>query len=101
MEAVEIFSRVNCAGTPDVLAMYNVSASCAVDACSDISFGNDTYFISRACNVSDRFAPTQQVFGDFTYVIMETYDNNSCSSFGEADVFLASGSCEIVSVLVR
>ncbi|EEY66790.1 protein kinase, putative [Phytophthora infestans T30-4] len=97
MEAVEIFSRVNCAGTPDVFAMYNVSASCAVDACSDISFGNDTYFISRACNISDRFAHTQQVFGDFTYVIMETYDNNSCSSFGEADVFLASGSCEISS----
>ncbi|ETM47534.1 hypothetical protein L914_07775, partial [Phytophthora nicotianae] len=97
MEAVEIFSGVNCAGTPDVLAMYNVSASCAVDACSDINFGNDTYYISRACNISDRFAHTQQVFGDFTYVIMETYDNESCTSFGEADVFLASGSCEISS----
>ncbi|KAG2883618.1 hypothetical protein PC129_g17781, partial [Phytophthora cactorum] len=53
MEAVEIFSGANCAGTPDVLAMYNVSASCAVDACSDINFGNDTYYISRACNISD------------------------------------------------
>ncbi|KAG2806937.1 hypothetical protein PC111_g17152, partial [Phytophthora cactorum] len=97
MEAVEIFSGANCAGTPDVLAMYNVSASCAVDACSDINFGNDTYYISRACNISDRFAHTEQVFGDFTYVIMETYDNKSCTSFGEADVFLASGGCEISS----
>ncbi|KAF1795693.1 hypothetical protein GQ600_18675 [Phytophthora cactorum] len=97
MEAVKIFSGANCAGTPDVLAMYNVSASCAVDACSDINFGNDTYYISRACNISDRFAHTEQVFGDFTYVIMETYDNKSCTSFGEADVFLASGGCEISS----
>ncbi|KAG7389072.1 hypothetical protein PHYPSEUDO_011341 [Phytophthora pseudosyringae] len=97
MEAVEIFSGVNCAGTPDVLAMYNATASCVEDLCSDISFGNDTYYISRTCNVSDRFAHTEAVFGDFTYVIMETFDNRSCASFGEADVFLASGSCEISS----
>ncbi|EEY68903.1 protein kinase [Phytophthora infestans T30-4] len=93
MEAVEIFSGANCAGTPDVLAVYNENA------CSDISFGNDTYYISRSCNISDRFAHTEQVFGDFTYVIMETYDNKSCTSFGEADTFLASGSCEISSGL--
>ncbi|KAF1774762.1 hypothetical protein GQ600_3952 [Phytophthora cactorum] len=75
MEAVEIFSGANCAGTPDVLAMYNVTTGC----------------------VEDAFAHTKQVFGDFTYVIMETYDNKSCTSFGEADVFLASGGCEISS----
>ncbi|EEY66791.1 protein kinase, putative [Phytophthora infestans T30-4] len=99
MEAVEIFSGANCAGTPDVLAVYNVTSGCAENACSDISFGNDTYYISRSCNISDRFAHTEQVFGDFTYVIMETYDNKSCTSFGEADTFLASGSCEISSGL--
>ncbi|EGZ05169.1 hypothetical protein PHYSODRAFT_534637 [Phytophthora sojae] len=99
MEAVEVFSGVNCAGSPDVLAMYNLSASCVEDACSDIAFGNDTYYISRTCNVSDRFAHTAAVLGDFTYVMMETYDNKSCVSFGEADVFLASGSCEISSGL--
>ncbi|KAG6610813.1 TKL protein kinase [Phytophthora cinnamomi] len=99
MEAVEVFSGDNCAGSPDVLAMYNESANCAEDACSDISFGNDTYYISRTCNVSDRFAHTKAVFGEFTYVMMETYDNQSCASFGEADVFLASGSCEISSGL--
>ncbi|KAG6952432.1 hypothetical protein JG687_00013022 [Phytophthora cactorum] len=97
MEAVEIFSGANCAGTPDVLAMYNVTTGCVEDACRDIDFGNDTYYISRACNIADRFAHTKQVFGDFTYVIMETYDNKSCTSFGEADVFLASGGCEISS----
>ncbi|GMF65570.1 unnamed protein product [Phytophthora lilii] len=97
MEAVEVFSGVNCAGTPDVLAMYNLTASCVEDACSDIAFGNDTYYISRTCNISDRFTHAQNVFGDFTYVVMETYDNKSCASFGEADVFLASGSCEISS----
>ncbi|KAL3674347.1 hypothetical protein V7S43_000303 [Phytophthora oleae] len=53
--------------------------------------------MSRTCNVSDRFAHTKEVFGDFTYVIMETYDNDSCNSFGEADVFLASGTCEVSS----
>ncbi|GMF17448.1 unnamed protein product [Phytophthora fragariaefolia] len=79
--------------------MYNVSASCVEDACSDISFGNDTYYISRTCNISDRFAHTNTVFGDFAYVMMETYDNQSCTSFGEADVFLASGSCDISSGL--
>ncbi|KAL4114087.1 hypothetical protein PRIC2_014767 [Phytophthora ramorum] len=97
MEAVEVFSGVNCAGTPDVLAIYNVTASCAENACSHIDFGNDTYYISRACNISDRFEHTKDVFGDFTYVVMETYDNKSCTSFGEADAFLASGSCEISS----
>ncbi|ETN09653.1 hypothetical protein PPTG_22815 [Phytophthora nicotianae INRA-310] len=97
MEAVEIFSGSNCAGTPDVLAIYNVTMGCAENACSNIDFGNDTYYISRTCNVTDRFAHTEQVFGDFTYVIMETYDNESCTSFGEADTFLASGSCEISS----
>ncbi|KAG1711893.1 hypothetical protein DVH05_009132 [Phytophthora capsici] len=97
MEAVEIFSRVNCAGTPDILAMYNVSTNCVEDTCSDINFGNGTYYMSRTCNVSDRFVHTKAVFGDFTYVIMETYDNDSCNSFGEADVFLASGSCEVSS----
>ncbi|ETM47566.1 TKL protein kinase, partial [Phytophthora nicotianae] len=97
MEAVEIFSGSNCAGTPDVLAIYNVTLGCAENACSNIDFGNDTYYISRTCNVTDRFAHTEQVFGDFTYVIMETYDNESCTSFGEADTFLASGSCEISS----
>ncbi|KAG7379377.1 hypothetical protein PHYPSEUDO_008697 [Phytophthora pseudosyringae] len=55
------------------------------------------YNISRTCNVPDRFAHTEAVFGDFAYVIMETFDNRSCASFGEADVFLASGSCEISS----
>ncbi|KAL4140084.1 hypothetical protein PRNP1_015316 [Phytophthora ramorum] len=97
MEAVEVFSGANCAGTPDVLAIYNVTASCAENACSHIAFGNDTYYISRACNISDRFEHTKDVFGDFTYVVMETYDNKSCTSFGEADAFLASGSCEISS----
>ncbi|KAG1691968.1 hypothetical protein DVH05_025948 [Phytophthora capsici] len=97
MEAVEIFSGENCAGTPDVLAMYNVTASCVEDKCSDIDFGNETYFMSRTCDVPDRFAHTKEIFGDFDYVIMETYDNESCMSFGEADVFPASGRCEISS----
>ncbi|KAL3670028.1 hypothetical protein V7S43_005398 [Phytophthora oleae] len=97
MEAVEIFSGANCAGTPDVLAMYNVTATCAEDACSDIDFGNQTYYMSRTCNVPDRFVHTKKIFGDFKYVIMETYDSESCTSFEEADVFLASGRCEISS----
>jgi serine/threonine-protein kinase TNNI3K len=97
MEAVKIYSGPNCAGTPDVLAIYNTTANCAVDACSDIEFGNGTYYMSRTCNVSDRFTHVEQVFGDFPYLVMETYDNESCATFGEADAFLASGSCEISS----
>ncbi|KAG2530098.1 hypothetical protein JM18_002512 [Phytophthora kernoviae] len=43
LEAEEVFSGINCAGTPDVLAMYNVYSICADDGCSAIDFGNGTY----------------------------------------------------------
>lgn len=96
-ETVEVFSGVNCAGTPDALAVIQ----CDHELCRGrvqqhrLWQRHVRHQQDVQCNISDRFAHSKEIFGDFT--VMETYDNKSCTTFGEADVFLASGRCEISS----
>ncbi|RLN44819.1 hypothetical protein BBJ28_00011578 [Nothophytophthora sp. Chile5] len=95
MRAMEVFSGSNCAGTPGVLAM-GVDDSCVDDACTASAFGNDTYYISTTCNITDRFTYAAQAFSEFNYVLVEYYDSG-CGNLTEADAFAASGSCQIAS----
>ncbi|GMF65569.1 unnamed protein product [Phytophthora lilii] len=82
-----------------VLAISNAD-DCADSTCYSSDFGNDTYYLTVTCNVTDTFDYAAQTFSDFNYVIVEFYQTGSeceATNLTEADAFAASGSCQIAS----
>ncbi|RLN44818.1 hypothetical protein BBJ28_00011579 [Nothophytophthora sp. Chile5] len=94
---VEIYSGSSCAGTPNAITMFEMDTDCVDGGCYETDLGNDTYYLTLLCNISDRYAKVQEIFGDFNYMILEIYNVAGCESLNETDTFPASGSCEVAS----
>ncbi|KAH7462542.1 uncharacterized protein KRP23_13562 [Phytophthora ramorum] len=98
--ARELYSGSHCAGTPNILTMIQTD-SCDADACTAHDLGGYTLFVSVACNVTDRFKYTQEIFRGFDYVMMEEYEGAGCQHLVQTAVYPASGTCEKSSVLAN
>jgi hypothetical protein len=89
--AIKVFPTSNCAGIPQALVMANDSA-CPANACKASDFGNETYYVFNACNVSNRFEYAREAFDESTYAVFEENDAG-CESLTETLAFVATGSC--------
>ncbi|KAL4163533.1 hypothetical protein KRP22_004962 [Phytophthora ramorum] len=90
--AQELFSADNCSGDPAAVSLATVS-SCAPAECSMVQVDNVTQFTSLECNVSDRFAYAEEVFGEFNYIVVEDYAGAGCENLRLTTVLPAMGSC--------
>ncbi|KAL4114086.1 hypothetical protein PRIC2_014766 [Phytophthora ramorum] len=99
MEAVEVYSGSNCAGTPGVVAMTS-NDDCTYSTCNSTNFGNDTFYLSTVCTSSSTFDFAAVAFTEFNFVVVEYYQRGAecaAANLTETDAFPASGSCQIAS----
>lgn len=90
--AQELFDVDTCSGTPVVVSLAAVSR-CSPSQCSSVEINNATQFVNIECNVSDRFAYADEVFGEFNYIIVEDYSGAGCENLRLTTILPASGSC--------
>ncbi|KAG2798504.1 hypothetical protein PC129_g22114 [Phytophthora cactorum] len=63
MDAMQVFSRGECVGTPNTLIMMN-SEGCEDSTCKRRDFGDNPYNVSVNCKISNRFVHAAEVFSD-------------------------------------
>ncbi|KAL3669932.1 hypothetical protein V7S43_005306 [Phytophthora oleae] len=90
--AQELFDATTCSGTPVVVSLATV-ASCSPSQCTSVEINNVTQFMNVECNISDRFAYAEEVFGEFNYIVVEDYTDAGCENLRLTTVLPASGSC--------
>ncbi|KAG7389073.1 hypothetical protein PHYPSEUDO_011342 [Phytophthora pseudosyringae] len=91
-----IYRNENCTGTPLILSMANDS-SCATTNCVKKKFGSDDYWVSNACNISDRFEYALDVFSQTDYVVLEIYTASGCETIHETFGLAPTGSCQVAN----
>ncbi|KAE8912738.1 hypothetical protein PF006_g1612 [Phytophthora fragariae] len=90
--AQELFDAHNCSGTPAAVTLATVT-TCSPSACVSIEINNATQFTNLQCNISDRFAYAEGVFGEFNYIVVEDYAGAGCENLRLTTVLPATGSC--------
>ncbi|KAG6595901.1 TKL protein kinase [Phytophthora cinnamomi] len=90
--AQELFDAHNCSGTPVAVSLATV-ASCSPSECASVEINNATQFVNLECNVTDRFAYAEEVFGQFNYIVVEDYADAGCENLRLTTVLPATGSC--------
>ncbi|GMG15314.1 unnamed protein product [Phytophthora fragariaefolia] len=89
------YSGITCDGTPyDVFisesSTCTTNTSCSSDATTDSSH---IASLSTICT-SNYKAAAKELFGDSPYLLLESYTDLNCKTFGYAEGFFASGNCE-------
>ncbi|KAG7387849.1 hypothetical protein PHYPSEUDO_013620 [Phytophthora pseudosyringae] len=90
--AQELFDADNCTGGPVVVSLAAVS-SCTPSQCSSVEINNNSQFVNVECNITDRFAYAEAVFGEFNYIVVEDYAGAGCENLRLTTVLPASGGC--------
>ncbi|GMF32721.1 unnamed protein product [Phytophthora fragariaefolia] len=90
--AQELFDGHNCSGTPVAVSLATVS-NCSPSECATVEINNATQFVNLECNITDRFAYAEEVFGEFNYIVVEDYAVAGCENLRLTTVLPATGSC--------
>jgi serine/threonine-protein kinase TNNI3K len=90
--AQEIFENANCSGVPSAVSLAKVSG-CSPRQCSSVQVNNVTQFMTLECDIVDRFAYAEAVFGEFNYIVVEDYAGAGCDNLKLTVILPATGSC--------
>ncbi|RLN85781.1 hypothetical protein BBJ28_00017335 [Nothophytophthora sp. Chile5] len=92
--AQAVYSGVNCIDTPHIASLATVS-SCEPASCTSVDVNNVTWAITTTCNLTDRFAFADELFGEFDYLVVEDYGGVDCDSLLRTTVLPTTGLCEL------
>lgn len=90
--AQELYDVHNCSGTPAAVSLATVT-TCSPSACASVEINNATQFVDLECNITDRFAYAEEVFGEFNFIVVEDYAAAGCDNLRLTTVLPATGSC--------
>ncbi|KAK1929750.1 Serine/threonine-protein kinase STY17 [Phytophthora citrophthora] len=61
-----------------------------------MDFGDETYYVSNTCDISNRFKYAQEVFSNVrTYAVLEVYKGSGCENLDETLALVATGRCQV------
>ncbi|GMF10870.1 unnamed protein product [Phytophthora lilii] len=90
--AQELFSSDYCSGTPVTVSLATVT-TCLPSTCNSVEVNNASQYVNLKCNITDRYAYAEEVFGEFNYLAVEDYAGAGCENLRLTTVLPATGSC--------
>ncbi|KAK1946514.1 putative serine/threonine-protein kinase drkA [Phytophthora citrophthora] len=94
MQATVVYSDTNCRGTPIYLELRE-EVNCTIEKPKCTAYGEDvgTQYESISCVDMERHDFVAEIFGEFSYVMTDLYDDKSCSKWIFSDAYLVAGIC--------
>ncbi|KAG1710268.1 hypothetical protein DVH05_017272 [Phytophthora capsici] len=95
MQATVVYSDTNCHGTPIYLELRE-DINCSIEKPKCTAYGEDvgTQYESVSCVDMERHDFVAQLFGEFSYVMTDLYDDKGCSQWIFSEAYLAAGICQ-------